>query len=433
MGPPRPSDRAQHFLNARATPLNALEPTLKKRLAITRLMSPGRLLFRWLPLFLAAILGGGVALAGASLSGAFDDSEPAVAETEDEGTTAPATFAPGKALSIGEIYRRSAPGVVQITSTTVQEVEQPDFGFPFDFPQDLEQRALGSGFVIDKAGHIVTNYHVVRGARSIEVTFSNKDSVKARLVGFDSASDIALLEVEAEARALRPLPRGDSDTVRVGDSVVAIGNPLGFERSVTSGIVSALHRPLTDSQLDDLIQTDAAINRGNSGGPLLNARGEVIGVNTAIADAGSGGNIGIGFAVPIDKVNDVVAQLMKDGRVEHAFLGVTVAEITPEIARLFRLPSRRGLLVQSVEEGSGADEAGIRGGTTEVTVSGETYRLGGDLLVKADGRTLDENDDLSRLVDEKKPGDELELELYRGQEKIELQAELGRQPGSPQG
>jgi putative serine protease PepD len=235
-----------------------------------------------------------------------------------------------------------------------------------------------------------------------------------------------------------PLRLGDSDGVQVGDSVVAIGNPLGLERSVTAGIVSALHRPLTapnDFTIDDVIQTDAAINGGNSGGPLINAMGSVIGVNTAIAtsNAGARGNIGIGFAVPINTVRAVASQLIDKGRVEHAFLGVGAMPITSEVARLFDLPVKRGLLVQRVYAASGAEEAGLRAGTTEVVVAGQSYRLGGDVIVSVEGTPVAEPEDLREAVSGKKPGDKLTVEAYRGSEKKRFEVRLGHQPGSAQG
>src|ERR671922_763980 len=217
-----------------------------------------------------------------------------------------------------------------------------------------------AGFVIDKAGHIITNYHVIAGARSVEVSFSNHDSMKAKIVGKDPGTDIAVLKVNARSRALTPLTLGNSDAVRVGDAVVAIGNPFGLDRSVTAGIVSALQREIqapNSYAIDHVIQTDAAINHGNSGGPLINADGRVIGVNAQIETGSSGeagGNVGIGFAIPIDTVRTVVAQLLKTGSVEHASLGITGVGITPEIANVFHFPVSHGVLVATVKPGSGA-------------------------------------------------------------------------------
>ena len=389
------------------------------------------------PLLLAAAVGGGAALAGAEVTGVLDD-EPDVINTVEMGQpSAPAAFAETKRLSINAIYEQSAPGVVQITTTSTQTIEPDPFLNPFGFPEQQQQRALGSGFVLDKSGHVVTNFHVVQGAEQIEVSFTNRDSVEARLVGSDPSTDLAVLKVDVDARALTPLRLGDSDRVRIGDSVVAIGNPLGLERSVTAGIVSALHRPLTapnDFTIDDVIQTDAAINSGNSGGPLIAATGRVIGVNTAIATGNTGarGNIGIGFAVPINTVRDVASQLIARGRVEHAFIGVGAQAIDADIARLFNLPVDRGLLVVRVYEGSGAEDAGLRPGTDEVVVAGESYRLGGDIIVEVDGMTVRSPQDLREAISARKPGDKIRIEAYRGDDKRSFEVTLGKQPASPQ-
>src|SRR3990170_2120086 len=230
------------------------------------------------------------------------------------------------------LTRLASPGVVQITASS-SGVQSDPSGGQFQTPP---QQALGSGFVIDKAGHIVTNYHVVEGANDIEVSFSNQDTLTAKVVGTDPSTDLALLQVNASSRALSPLPLANSDKVRVGDQVVAIGNPFGLERTVTAGIVSALQRAVTAPNrytIDHVIQTDAPINRGNSGGPLLNVRGEVIGVNSQIeTGGGTTGNVGIGFAVPSNTVKTVVAQLMKAGRVERAYIGIRASSVTRDLA-----------------------------------------------------------------------------------------------------
>ena len=397
------------------------------------MLRPPRAVSSVAPLLIAAVVGGGVALAGAEVLGLLDD-EPAAVETSPAAEpSASAAFKESDRRSVNQIYRGSAPGVVQITTTSVTTVEPDPFLNPFGVPQEQEQQALGSGFVIDKSGHIVTNAHVVENAREIEVSFSNRDSVEAELVGRDLSTDLAVLKVDVDAQALTPLKLGDSNRVQVGDSVVAIGNPLGLERSVTAGIVSALHRPLTapnDFTIDDVIQTDAAINSGNSGGPLIAANGRVIGVNTAIATGNTGarGNIGIGFAVPVNTVRDVASQLMDDGRVEHAFLGVGAQSVTDEIAKLFNLPVDHGVMLIRVYEGSGAAKAGLKAGTTEVVVAGESYRLGGDIVVSVDGRPVQTPEDLRDAVSAKKPGDKIEVEAYRGDDKRSFDVTLGRQP-----
>src|SRR5439155_23290503 len=206
------------------------------------------------------------------------------------------------------------------------------------------------------------NYHVVQGSRQIEVCFSNNERVEPRVVGSVPSNDLAVLQVKVSSRALTLLPLGVSDMVRVGDSVVAIGNPFGLDRTVTAGIVSALQRPIQAPNgytLDHVSQTDAALNHGNSGGPLLNAEGQVIGVNSQIQSGSSDGNVGIGFAVPVNTIKTVVAQLIRTGKIEHAFLGIGARAITPDVARVFRLPVSSGLLVETVQPGSGAAKAGL--------------------------------------------------------------------------
>ena len=334
-------------------------------------------------------------------------------------------------LTIHQIYMRSAPGVVQVTATSKVTTQPDPFFDPFGVPQTQTTQALGSGFVIDKAGHIVTNYHVVQGASKVEVSFSNNERLPATIVGRDPSTDVAVLDVKAHSRAFTPLVLGNSDAVEVGDSVVAIGNPLGEDRSITSGIVSALERQIVapnGAPIDHVIQTDAALNHGNSGGPLLNTLGQVIGVNSQIQTDGSNGNIGIGFAIPINTVKSVAAQLITNGVVEHPFLGVDARPITADIAKLFRLPVKSGLLVSSVCPTTGASKAGLRGATQQVTVAGETWPLGGDIIVKADGVPVASVEQLRSLIGQKKPGDSLQLEIYRGTKTTTLKVKLGRQP-----
>jgi S1-C subfamily serine protease len=382
----------------------------------------------------AAGAGAALALGGAALLGGFSAGTTTVRELQPiEASASSTSFQQGKPLSVNEIYREAAPGVVQVTATQVVSTPSIDPFFGFPAPQNERQEALGSGFVIDKAGHIITNYHVIEGARSVDVSFSNNESMRARIVGTDPSTDIAVLQVDAHSRALTPLPLGDSDAVHVGDSVVAIGNPFGLERTVTAGIVSALQRVIQAPNafsIDHVIQTDAALNKGNSGGPLLDVRGNVIGVNSQIQSESGGGNVGVGFAVPINTVRTVEAQIVKTGHAEHAFLGVKVQAVTSDVARLFRLPATHGLLVASVQRGSAAAKAGLRAGTHQVTDAGETYPLGGDLIVAADGVRLSSLDQLRDVISNKQPGDRLALEIWRGDRKMPLDVKLGRQPSS---
>jgi S1-C subfamily serine protease len=350
-----------------------------------------------------------------------------------------AAAAPSQPLSINDIYRRAAPGVVQVTSTAVVTIPaDPLFGNPF-IPQRQQEQSLGSGFVIDKAGHIVTNYHVIQGAKKVRVSFSNGASMKATIQGTDPSSDLAVLKIDASSRALTPLPLGDSDAIEVGDPVVAIGNPFGLDRTVTAGIVSAIQRAITAPNgytIDHVIQTDAAINHGNSGGPLLNRRGEVIGVNSQIETGDNGvssGNVGVGFAIPSNTVKTVVAQLIRQGHIDRAFLGISAVPITRDLANVFRLPVAHGLLVQSVQPGSGAAKAGLVAGTTQVVLAGESYNLGGDILVRADGTPVASLTRLRDLVAAKKPGDTVRLVVYRHGKKRDIDVKLGRQPGQQSG
>ena len=308
----------------------------------------------------AAVLGGGVALGGAAAVGALDTGSSTTV-VEQQSSAAPSTVpaASGTGLTVNEIYKRMGPGVVQIT-TTIGASTSSDGQF------QQSSQALGSGFVLDKEGHIVTNYHVIDGATSIEVRFSNDDTLKATLVGSDPSTDVALLKVDASPDALTPLSLADSTQVEVGDPVVAIGNPFGLERTVTTGIVSALQRAVkapNGYSIDHVIQTDAAINHGNSGGPLLNTRGAVIGINSQIETGGSGdGNVGIGFAVPSNTVKSVIDQLLASGKVDHAYLGVSAIAITPDIAKSFNLPVTKGLVIQTVERRLGCRGRRAQGG-----------------------------------------------------------------------
>ena len=291
-------------------------------------------------LAVAAVLGGFVAVGAVALLGGLDGDTTVVTETSPAASPG---LAPGSAhgLTINQIYERAASGVVRVNATNNSTSFVPRV-VPSDHSPTPQSSALGSGFVIDKAGHIITNYHVVEGANEVTVSFSNRDTVKAEVVGTDPSTDLAVLRVDTSASALTPLPLGNSDAVRVGDPVVAIGNPFGLDRTVTSGIVSALQRLITAPNrftIDHVIQTDAPINHGNSGGPLLSSRGQVIGVNTQIETGDTAtGNVGIGFSVPSNTVKDVVAQILRTGRVDHAYLGHANPLVDPRRVPLWRAP-----------------------------------------------------------------------------------------------
>ena len=386
-------------------------------------MSGSRSLRSFAAFLATAVLGGVVAVGAVALLGGLDGDTTVITETASSPN--PPLASDGDAMSVNEIYERAASGVVQITSTSG------------NIGGAAQQQALGSGFVLDKAGRIVTNYHVIEGADEIRVSFSNQDTVEAQLVGSDPSTDLALLQVDTTASALTPLPLGDSDKVKVGDPVVAIGNPFGLDRTATSGIVSALQRLITAPNrftIDHVIQTDAPINHGNSGGPLLNSRGQVIGVNTQIETGGVGsGNVGIGFSVPSNTVKDVVAQIMRTGRVDHAYLGISGQAVNSVVADTYNLPVEKGVLVESVRSDSGAAEAGLEGGRKQVVVAGETYVLGGDIIVSFDGKQISSIEQLRDAIAGHKPGDKVSLVIYRDAKKTGVTVTLGRQPPSPQG
>ncbi len=381
-------------------------------------------------LVLAGLLGGGAAVGiGAAIGGGDDDAASPVI------STLPASADPAENLqtsqteskTVQEIYKQSSKGVVQVTSTSVV-TDNPFFG-----PQS--ESSLGSGFVVDKDGYIVTNYHVIENAQEIEVNFSGDDRVPAKVVGSDPSTDLAVLKIGEQSRALTPLPLGDSDAVLVGDAVVAIGNPFGLERSVTAGIVSALQRDLVAPNgytIDKVIQTDAPINKGNSGGPLLDLSGKVIGVNSQI-ESETGGNVGIGFAIPVNTVREVFSQIKANGKVEHAYLGVRMQPITDDLTEVFNLPVDEGIMIVDVEPGSPADEAGLQGGGKQVIVGGTSYVLGGDIVLRADGQPLTSPDELRTMVMEKEPGDSMTLDIRRGDSTRTVVVTLGQQPAQTGG
>ena len=339
----------------------------------------------------AGTAGAAIALGVAAAAGSLGSSPTTVREVLDTPPAEPASFGSAeKPLTIHDVFLRAAPGVVQVTATT----------------------RVGSGFVIDKAGHIVTSYQVVGDARHVLVSFSNNERLVASVVGCDRATGVAVLQLRAQSRALTPLELGNSDLVRIGDSVAAIGNPLGRDRSISSGIVSARSFAPDGNE----IQTDAGSSRGISGGPLLNARGKVIGVNS------------LGFAIPINTAKNVAAQLIAKGVVEHAFVGIGTRAITARVAMLFRLPVRHGLLVGRVCPNSGAAKAGVRGATQQVTLAGVTWPLGGDIIVKVDGFPVSAVDELRTIVGDKKPGDSVELELERHNATVDMHVKLEREP-----
>jgi S1-C subfamily serine protease len=386
--------------------------------------------------FFATSFGSGVAGGLVVLIAGVVLIEAGVVDTDDGSPSSSAVVAPAalarpassstKGLTVNQIYERDAQGVAFIKADVVQQSQSM-----FGLPQQQQTTATGSGFLIDDDGHIFTNAHVVQGAKNVEVQLGKGDSQSAEIVGTDPSSDIALLKVD-NTEGVDPLPLGESDSVQVGDPVVAIGNPFGLDRTVTSGIVSALQRQIqapNGFSINHVIQTDAAINPGNSGGPLINAAGEVIGINSQIATGGGGnGNVGIGFAIPIDTIRAEIQQLETKGEVEHAFLGITGGTVTPELAKAVNLPVTEGVIVQTVVKGSPADKAGLEAGHTSATIGGVEVRLGGDIITEANGKKVKSMEELVETIQDSKPGDDLELTILRdGQEKT-ADVTLGTQP-----
>jgi S1-C subfamily serine protease len=382
------------------------------------------------PLLLAAVLGGLVATGAGQL---LDDEASSTSRTVIQ--QAPLAASAGAAtdaesgLTPAQIYERFAPGVVFIRSQITQQVSSP---FDLGGPQTSE--ATGTGFVISNTGEILTNAHVVEGASTIDVQFADKRSVRAKLVGKDVSTDLALLKVDPDGLDLRPLPLGTSKDVRVGDPTIAIGNPFGLDRTLTTGVVSALQREIRAPNgfaISEVIQTDAAINPGNSGGPLIDATGRVIGVNSQIETAGGGqGNVGIGFAVPIDTAKRIVPQLEKEGRVERAYLGVTTLTIDGSLDAL-DLPVDRGALVEEVAPGSPADRAGIRAGNIQAQVAGQPVVLGGDVITKVGGVDIRTDDDVARAIGTQKVGAKVPVTIVRDGRQRQVTVDLVARPDGP--
>jgi S1-C subfamily serine protease len=392
-----------------------------------------------LPLLVAALLGGGVA-AGVTAF-VIDDGggdthtttvirQPAIASqgANDRRSNA------AEGLTAADIYKRYAPGVAFVRSEITEQTQNP-----FDpFGGTQRSESTGSGFVIDAGGDILTNNHVIDGATpgSITVQLADKKIVKATVVGKDPSTDLALLKVDPEGLALKPLPLGSSKDVHVGDPTIAIGNPFGLDRTLTTGVVSALQRQIQAPNgfaIKDVIQTDAAINPGNSGGPLIDSAGRVIGINSQIETGGGGaqGNVGIGFAVPIDTAKSILENLKKGEVVQRAYLGITSLTVDGQLDAL-NLPVNHGALVQTVEANSPAEQAGLKAGSLQATLSGSSSNdsvvLGGDIITKVDGKAITSSDQLSQLVTSHKPGEKVKVEIVRKKDTKTLIVTLGKRP-----
>ena len=380
----------------------------------------------WPLAIFSALLGGVIAvlLSSALGLGGKDTTTTVVQQEALSNNTRTASDSAG--LTARDIYKRDAPGVVYIRANVVEQTSSQ-----FGFPQQQQGQATGSGFVIDKDGLILTNAHVVDGATKVTVQFANDKTVDAKLLGKDRSTDLAVLKVDPSGLDLQPLTLGSAKDVQVGDPVVAIGNPFGLARTLTTGVVSAKQREiagLNGFSINNVIQTDAAINPGNSGGPLIDANGDVIGINSQIETGSSGarGNVGIGFAVPIDTAKRLLPELKK-GSVSTGYLGITSRTIDSSLSGL-NLPTDKGVLVIAVQPGSPAAKAGIKGGDIPAQLNGESVNLGGDIIVKVDGKTITSSEQLSQTIGAMKKGEEVKIEVLRDGKRRTETVTLGSRP-----
>ncbi len=376
---------------------------------------------------LAGVLGGLVVLLTGAVLIATDVIDTGDSDTVVRQSPVTQSAADGDGRTVRDIYKEEGRGVAFISAEGVSESEGQS---PFGSPQ--EGTATGSGFVVDEEGTIVTNAHVVSGAESVSVSFTEDgEQVDAEVKGVDTSTDLAVLQVDPGdvEGGLDPIPLGDSSQAEVGDPVVAIGNPFGFTRTVTTGIVSALARQIQAPDgfpIRNVIQTDAAINPGNSGGPLLDGEGRVIGINSQIATGGtSQGSVGIGFAVPINTAKSLLPDLRQGNDIERAYLGVSMADVTEEIAQQLDLPTDSGALVQEATPGGPAAKAGLRG-PSEAGSGG--IAAGGDLIVKVDGQEVASSDDVAAAIADKQPGDTVVVEYLRDGETDSAEVTLGERP-----
>jgi putative serine protease PepD len=321
------------------------------------------------------------------------------------------------------VYRQASPAVANILTKATE----------YDFFMDpVPIEGAGSGFVIDDKGYILTNFHVVQEAQSIEVVLGDQSRYPAKFIGADERNDVALVKIDPKGKHLVALPLGDSSALQVGQKVLAIGNPFGFQSTLTTGVVSAIGRTVQTSQttfIDEAIQTDAAINRGNSGGPLINTRGEVIGIDSAIYTP-SGTTAGIGFAIPINNAKRIAHDLMTDGRVHQAFLGVQTIPVAGYLAEALNLPVQDGLLVEVAAKGSPAAAAGVRGGDRVAQAGMQRIAIGGDVIVAADGQKIGSPFDLNLILNRKRPGETITLTVYRGRNKLDVPVKLSERTGN---
>jgi S1-C subfamily serine protease len=388
--------------------------------------------------FISAVFGAGVVVAVLAATTGLSKSQTTVTQVQAASPIAPSNASQkSTGLTPHQIYERDAPGVALITSTIVRQAEASPFGLGGS-EATQQGTATGSGFVINGNGTILTNWHVVEDAVKVTVSFEHGKTVEAKVIGKDPSNDLAVLRIPTEGLTLHTLTLGDSSKAEVGDPVLAIGNPFGYDRTLTTGVVSALQRQITSPngfQIDNVLQTDAPINPGNSGGPLLNDSGEVLGINSQIETGGSGGgSVGIGFAVPIDTAKTELSQLEKGGTIRSAYLGVSTLTVDGSLSAL-NLPVKSGALVETVEAGTPAAKAGIRGSNLEVQTAGGKVAVGGDIIVKVDGKSISSSEGLSAQIGAKKPGDEISVEVLRangsgGYEHKTVKVKLSERPNS---
>jgi S1-C subfamily serine protease len=331
-----------------------------------------------------------------------------LAETEDEGNNI-------------SIYHRVGPGVVNITSVVIQR----DFFF-----NPIPREGAGSGSIIDADGHILTNHHVIQDSKKLEVTLSDSSKWKATLVGADPDNDLAIIRIDAPKERLTVIPMGDSSKLKVGQKVLAIGNPFGLGQTLTTGIISSLGRSIRSQAgilIEDVIQTDAAINPGNSGGPLLDSSGRIIGINSAIISP-TGASVGIGFAIPVNTAKRILPELIQKGYVSYPWIGASVFPLIPEFAKSLGLKVERGAMIMEVVKGGPADKAGLRGGDKQVQVGNSLLLVGGDVITDFDGKEVLSSDELIQLIRARRPGERVALKVLRNGKFLSVNLTLGQKP-----
>ncbi len=387
--------------------------------------------------FLSALIGGAVVAVIIAAFGGLSSNQSTVTTVQAAAVPAPTNAAHvTTGLTPHEIYVRNAPGVAFVTSTVVQKSESSLNLFGGE--SQRQGIATGSGIVIDSNGTILTNYHVVENAIKVTVSFEKGKTVEAKVVGKDPSNDLAVLRIPTDGLTLHPLTLGNSSAVEIGEPAYAIGNPFDLQRTLTTGVISALQRTITAPNgftIDNVLQTDAAINPGNSGGPLLNGLGQVIGINSQIETGGTGdGSVGIGFAVPIDTAKAEIAALEKGGTIRGAYLGLTSLTVDGSLSAL-NLPVKSGALVQSVQKGTAAAKAGIKGGAVSTNTENGQVAVGGDIIVSVNGKAITSSEELANAIEAHKPGETITLGLERvnghgGYEHKSVQVTLGTRPNS---